>query len=65
MLASALAGASSAIADGTYEVVSCAAAGGQNHAWSAFNDDPNAARMWLAGVTLVCFYAAWSLLRQP
>jgi uncharacterized membrane protein YfcA len=31
----------------------------------AFNDDPNAARKWLAGVTLVCFYAAWSLLRQP
>ena len=30
---------------------------------SAFNDDPGAARMWLAGAILVCFYAAWSLLR--
>jgi hypothetical protein len=31
----------------------------------AFNDDPGAARMWLAGAILVCFYAAWSLLRSP
>jgi len=30
---------------------------------SAFHDDPNTARMWLAGAILVCFYAGWLLLR--
>ncbi|MFN0038417.1 MAG: hypothetical protein ACKVP2_02760 [Burkholderiales bacterium] len=32
------------------------------HVVSAFHDDPNAARMWLAGAVLVCFYVAWLLL---
>ena len=31
---------------------------------SAFNDDPNKARMWLAGAIFVCFYASWWLLRS-
>ena len=34
------------------------------HATPAFGGDPNAARVWLAGAILVCFYAAWFVLRS-
>ena len=34
------------------------------HATPAFGGDPNAARVWLAGAMLVCFYAAWFLVRS-
>ena len=34
------------------------------HVVSAFHDDPNDARMWLVGAIVVCFYAAWLLLRS-
>ena len=29
---------------------------------SSFHDDRNAARMWLAGAIVVCFYATWGFL---
>lgn len=35
------------------------------HATAAFDGDANAARVWLAGAMLVCFYAAWFALRSP
>ena len=34
------------------------------HATPAFGGDPNATRVWLAGAILVCFYAAWFVLRS-